>query len=154
MARDMRILASTLEISTELERMGDYAKGIARICVLMAGEPPINPLVDIPLMAKTTADMLHRAIGAFISNDAELAREIPKDDDLVDDLYNQVNRELISYMIADPSTIDRANYWLWVAHNLERMADRVTNICERTIYIVTGELKELKTSDDEYNKGD
>ncbi|MGD2156398.1 MAG: phosphate signaling complex protein PhoU [Anaerolineales bacterium] len=151
MARDMRILASTLEIATELERMGDYAKGIARICVMMAGEMPIKPLVDIPLMAKTTANMLHRAISAFISNDAELAREIPKEDDLVDDLYNQINRELITYMIADPSTIDRANYLLWVAHNLERMADRVTNICERTIYIATGELKEIKISDDEYS---
>jgi len=149
MARDMRILASTLEIATELERMGDYAKGIARICVLIAGETPIKPLLNIPFMAKTTTDMLHRAISAFISGDADLAREIPKEDDLVDDLYNQVNRELISYMIADPKTIDRANYLLWVAHNLERMADRVTNICERTIYIVTGELKELKDSDDE-----
>ena len=152
MASDLRILASILEVATELERIGDYAKGIANICSMMGKEVPIKPLVDIPYMAEKSADMLHRALAAFVEKDAETAGEIPPEDDLVDGLYNQVFRELITYMIADPSTIDRANYLLWVAHNLERSADRVTNICERTIYVVTGELKEIKVSDDEHMK--
>jgi phosphate transport system protein len=149
MARDIRLLTSILEVNTELERMGDYAKGIARICIMMAGEPPLKPLIDIPRMAEISVGMLHKALSAFIEGDVETATAIPKEDDAVDNLYNQVNRELVTYMIADPSTIDRANYLLWVAHNLERMADRVTNICERTIYCATGELNELDRSDDE-----
>ena len=96
-------------------------------------------------------DMLHRALGAFVAGDAETAREIPKEDDQIDGLYNQVYRELVTYMIADTSTIDRANFLLWAAHNLERLADRVMNICERTIYMVTGEMRELDRTDDEMN---
>ena len=149
MARDVRILASIFEIANELERMGDYAKGIARICILMADHPPVKSLVDIPFMADITIKMLHHALEAFTSSNLETAREIPKEDDYVDALYNQVIRELITYMIADPSVINRANYLMWAAHNLERMADRVTNICERTIYIVTGKIEEIKSSDDE-----
>jgi phosphate transport system protein len=103
-------------------------------------------------MAKIATDMLHRALGAFVAADAEQAMEIPKEDTKVDDLYNQINRVLITYMIADPSIIDRANFLIWAAHNLERMADRVTNICERTIYVVTGEMKELDVSDDEMER--
>lgn len=150
MARDLRVLASVLEIATELERMGDYAKGIARITLILGNQPPIKPLIDIPRMAKLTTDMLHRALGAFVDTDLDIARSLPYEDDEVDALYNQVYRELLTYMIADPSTIDRANYLLWVAHNLERTADRVTNICERTIFIATGELIEVDISDDEY----
>ncbi len=149
MARDARILSSVFEVANELERIGDYAKGISRICILMADKPPVKPLIDIPRMAETAVNMLHQALDAFTSFNAELAREIPKEDDLVDNLYNQVIRELVTYMIADPSVINRANYLMWAAHNLERMADRVTNICERTIYVVTGQLEEIKTSDDE-----
>lgn len=151
MARDLRILASILEVNTELERMGDYAKGIARILIEMGTEPPIKPLIDIPRMAEITVDMLHRALGAFVTADAATARAIPKEDDEVDMLYNQVHRELITYMISDPSTIDRANYLLWAAHNLERMADRVTNVCERTVFIETGKLQEFDVSDDEFD---
>jgi phosphate transport system protein len=149
MARDLRVLASVLEIATELERMGDYAKGIARITLILGNQPPIKPLIDIPRMAELTTDMLHRALGAFVNADVEIARTLPYEDDEVDALYNQVYRELLTYMIADPSTIDRANYLLWVAHNLERTADRVTNICERTVFIATGELIEVDISDDE-----
>lgn len=149
MARDLRILASILEIATELERIGDYAKGISRICLLMGDEAPIKPLVDIPNMANITTDMLRRVLTAFVEVDAETATEIPKNDILVDALYNQVLQELITSMIADPATINRANYLLWAAHNLERAADRVTNICERTVYVVTGRLEEMKISDDE-----
>ena len=154
MARDLRILASVLDIATELERIGDYAKGIAKICLTMGKQPPIKPLVDIPYMAQLAAGMLHRALSAFIEADDNTAQQIPSEDDLIDGLYNQVFRELITYMIADPSTIDRANYLLWAAHNLERAADRVTNICERTIYVATGQMKEIKASDDEKIKID
>jgi phosphate transport system protein len=149
MARDLRLLAAVLEVVTELERIGDYAKGIARINILLGEKPLVKPLIDIPRMAEKGIDMLHRALGAFVNGDAEAAREIPKEDDEVDYLYNQVYRELITYMIADTSTIDRANYLLWAAHNLERMADRVTNICERTVFMVTGEMRELDQTDDE-----
>ncbi|MCJ7535169.1 MAG: phosphate signaling complex protein PhoU [Anaerolineales bacterium] len=151
MAKDLRLLAAVIEISAELERMGDYAKGIAKINLLLGTEPLIKPLIDIPRMADLGLDMLHRALGAFVAGDAETAREIPKEDDQIDGLYNQVYRELVTYMIADTSTIDRANFLLWAAHNLERLADRVMNICERTIYMVTGEMRELDRTDDEMN---
>lgn len=151
MARDLRLLAAVLEIVTELERIGDYAKGIARINLLLGEKPLIKPLIDIPRMAEKGIDMLHRSLSAFVDGDVETARAIPKEDDEVDNLYNQVYRELLTYMIADPTTIDRANYLLWAAHNLERMADRVTNICERTVYMVTGEMRELDRTDDELN---
>ncbi|MBW8011196.1 MAG: phosphate signaling complex protein PhoU [Chloroflexi bacterium] len=151
MATDLRILAAILDISSELERMGDYAKGIARININMGEDLLLKPLVDLPRMAEITADMLHRAIQAFVNSDDKQALAIPKEDDQIDDLFNQVSRELISFMISDPETIDRANHLQWAAHNLERMADRVTNICERTIFVVTGELIELDVSDDELN---
>jgi phosphate transport system protein len=149
MAKDLRLLAAVIEISTELERMGDYAKGIAKINILLGTEPLVKPLIDIPRMADLGLDMLHRALVAFVAGDADTAREIPKEDDQIDALYNQVYRELVTYMIADTTTIDRANFLLWAAHNLERLADRVTNICERTIYMATGEMRELDRSDDE-----
>jgi phosphate transport system protein len=149
MAHDLRLLASILEVAAELERMGDYAKGIATICIRIGKQPLIKPLVDIPRMAELSVSMLHRAIGAFVNGEIETARLIPKEDDLVDHLYNQVYRELITIMLSNPATIDQANYLTWVAHNLERVADRVTNICERTIYTHTGELIEIDTSDDE-----
>ncbi len=152
MAKDLRLLAAVLEIVTELERIGDYAKGISRINIIMGDEPLVKPLIDIPRMSELGLDMLRRALIAFVSGDVDTARSIPKEDDLIDSLYNQVYRELVTYMIADTSTIDRANYLLWVAHNLERMADRVTNICERTIYMVTGEMRELDRTDDEMAK--
>lgn len=149
MARDLRLLASILEVSAELERMGDYAKGIATINIRMGDEPLLKPLIDIPRMAKIASSMLHRALTAFVNEDAETAKAIPEEDDEVDGLYNQVYRELMTFVISDPRTIERANYLLWAAHNLERMADRVTNICERTVFIVTGEMTEIDVSDDE-----
>jgi phosphate transport system protein len=151
MAGDLRLLASILEVVGELERMGDYAKGIAKICLMMGDQPLIKPLVDIPKMAELCVSMLHRAAGAFINRDVVTARAIPGEDDLVDDLYNQVSRDLNEIVFADPSKVERANYLMWAAHNLERMADRVTNICERAIYVSTGELKEIDSSDDEYS---
>lgn len=146
MAHDLRLLASILEIAGELERMGDYAKGIATVNMRMGNEPLLKPLIDIPRMAQKGADMLHRALTAFINEDVEAALAIPPEDDEVDGLYNQVYRELMTFVLADPRTIDRANYLLWTAHNLERVADRVTNICERTVFIATGEIKEIPSS--------
>jgi phosphate transport system protein len=152
MARDLRVLASTLEIISELERMGDYAKGIANINIRMGDAPLLKPLIDVPRMAAKGVDMLHRALTAFVNEDVEVARALPVEDDEVDALYNQIYRELMTFVIADPKTIERANWLLWVAHNLERFADRVTNICERTIFIATGEMSEIKSTDDEFWK--
>jgi len=150
MAHDLRLLASSMEIISELERMGDYAKGIANINIRMGDEPLLKPLIDVPRMAQKDVDMLHRALTAFVEEDIESSKKIPMEDDEVDALYNQVYRELMTFVIADPKTMERANWLLWVAHNLERVADRVTNICERTIFIATGELVEIDASDDEF----
>jgi phosphate transport system protein len=143
MASDMRLLAAILEITTELERIGDYAKGIARINLMIGEEPLIKPLIDLPLMAAEARYMLRSALDAFVQRDVDRARSIPPLDDKVDDLYNQVYRELMTYVMQDPCTIEQANYLLWVAHNLERTADRVINLCERVVYMITGEMEEL-----------
>ncbi len=148
-ARDLRLLASILEVVAELERMGDYAKGIAKICLRIGHDPHIKPLIDIPRMTEIVVDMLHRSVEAFVNFDSDTARLIPDQDDEVDLIYRQIYKELVEIMINDHTTIDQANLLLWVAHNLERMADRVTNICERTIYAATAELAEIDVSDDE-----
>ena len=150
MAHDLRLLASSMEIISELERMGDYAKGIANINMRMGDAPLLKPLIDIPRMAQIGVNMLHRALTAFVHEDVEAAKALPVEDDEVDALYNQVYRELMTFVIQDPKTIERANWLLWVAHNLERVADRVTNICERTIFIATGEMAEIKSTDYEF----
>jgi phosphate transport system protein len=150
MAHDLRLLASCMEIISELERMGDYAKGIANINIRMGDAPLLKPLIDIPRMAQLGVDMLHHALTAFVNEDVEAAQAIPIQDDEVDALYNQVYRELMTFVIQDAKTMERANWLLWVAHNLERVADRVTNICERTVFIVTGEMTEIKSTDDEF----
>jgi phosphate transport system protein len=143
MAGDLRTLAAILEIVTELERMGDYAKGIARINQMIGQESLLKPLIDIPKMADEAQDMLRQALDAFVRRDVELARSIPQRDDMVDELYNAVYRELMTFVIENPKNIEQANYLLWVAHNLERTADRVTNICERVVFTVTGEMVEM-----------
>jgi phosphate transport system protein len=149
MARDLRLIASMLEIITELERMGDYAKGIAKVVVRLGDAEIQIPEQDFDKMCAHATDMLHRALRAFISEDASEARIIPHDDDEVDALYNKIYRNVVEAMIAKPETIDQANLLMWVAHNIERMADRVTNICERTVFIATGELMEISPTDDE-----
>jgi phosphate transport system protein len=148
MARDVRFLAAILEIITELERIGDYAKGISKITLLIS-EETIDPVLVLELeqMASMGLDMLRRALDAFVAGDAATAREIPSEDSKVDDLYNHIYRKLMDEMTHDTSTIDRANHIMWAAHNLERMADRVTNICERIVYVATGEMKELDTEE-------
>jgi phosphate transport system protein len=143
MAKDARLLASVLEITTELERIGDYAKGIGKIILLIGPEPLMKPLVDIPLMCEQVLGMLGRALDAFIRQDADAARAIAAEDDKVDDLYNKVYREIIGFLMEKPQLFDRANYLLWAAHNLERAGDRTVNICERVIFNVTGQMAEL-----------
>lgn len=146
-AADLRALAAILEIVRQLERIGDYAKGIARI-TLMMGEAPIAHFpVEILPMAEKTRDMLHRSLDAFVRKDLELARAIPQEDDAVDVLYNNVYDGLLKVIVANPRMINRASYLLWVAHNLERGADRVTNICERVIFSITGQLVEMDVDD-------
>jgi len=152
MAHDLRLLASTMEIISELERMGDYAKGIANINIRMGEEKLLKPLIDIPRMAQIGTNMLHRSLTAFVNEDVEAAKAIPAEDDEVDALYIQIYHELMLFVIQDPRSIERANWLLWVAHNLERVADRVTNICERTIFIATGEMTEIKSSTDDFGK--
>lgn len=149
MARDLRQLTAVLEVITELERMGDYAKGIARINHNLGRETRLKPPAGLIKMAEIGVDMLHKALEAFVTGKVELARSVPKQDDEVDDLFNQVQREILDQMIADPDSIDQINHLLWACHNLERLADRVINICERTAYIATGEMREFDVSDDE-----
>lgn len=146
MAKDLRNIAAAIHIITDLERMADHAAGIAKIVVDTSSEPLLKPLVDIPRMARIARDMLNDAITAYIEEDADAARRIAMRDDEVDVLYEQVYRELLTYMMADPSTINRATHLLWVAHNLERIADRATNICERVVFAATGALSEINVS--------
>lgn len=145
-ASDLRILAAVLNIITDLERMGDHAEGIAKIVLLTADEPPLKPLVDIPRMDEIGRSMLRRAMDSFIKRDAESAVQIAHEDDMVDQLYEQIYRELLTFMMADPGTINRATHLLWVAHNLERIADRVTNICERVVFLTTGRMDEINST--------
>jgi phosphate transport system protein len=146
MARDLRIIVTGLYIISELERIGDYGVGIARVVLMIGDEPPLKPLVDLPRMAQKARDMLRRSLDAFINRDIEAARKIAAEDDVVDNLYDQVFRELLVFMLGDPKTITRATRLIWVAHNLERSADRVTNICERVVFTVTGKMEEIGAS--------
>jgi phosphate transport system protein len=146
MAGDLRSISAVIHIATELERMADHAAGIAKIVVETAGEPLLKPLVDLPRMCELARAMLADSITAFIDGDTVAAREIARRDDDVDNLYDQIYRELLTFMMADPSTINRATHLLWAAHNLERIADRVTNICERVVFAVTGALEEMSIS--------
>jgi phosphate transport system protein len=146
MAGDLRAIIGLLNIITEIERIGDHAEGIARIAVLNGEEPPVKPLIDIPRMADLVVDMLRRSLDALIGRDAALAREVADRDDEVDALYDQVFRELLLMMTEQPAIITRATRLIWAAHNLERSADRVTNICERVVYMVTGTMTEINVS--------
>jgi len=146
MASDLRVIIAVLNIISEMERIGDHAEGIAKIVVMIGDEPPLKPLIDIPRMTEKTIDMLHRSLDTFVKHDADTARKIVVEDDEVDNLYNQVFRELLTFMAEDPKTITRATRLIWVAHNLERSADRVTNICERVVFMVTGKMEEIGAS--------
>lgn len=143
-ATDLRVIVAASHMAAELERMADHASGIGEIVVRMGGEPPVKPLIDIPRMSDIVCGMTHGALDAFVAMDAGRAREVVARDDEVDQLYTQVLRELITYMMADDRLIPRATYLLWVAHNLERIGDRATNVCERVIFAATGELADYK----------
>jgi phosphate transport system protein len=145
-ASDLRIIMAVLYIIVDLERIADHAGGIAKIAILIGDEPPLKPLIDIPRMAQKTIDMLHRSLDAFVKHDADAARQISAEDDEIDSLYDQVFRELLVFMMEDPRTVTRATRLIWVAHNLERTADRVTNICERVVFTVTGKIEEIEVS--------
>ena len=146
LASDLRTIVSVLHIIVDLERMGDHAEGIAKVAIMLGDEPPLKPYIDIPRMAQIGTRMLMSSLDAFKDRDAGRARAICDEDDEVDALYDQVYRELLLYMLKDPKTIERATHLTWVAHNLERIADRVTNICERVVYLVDGKIKDLNVS--------
>ncbi|MDO8473796.1 MAG: phosphate signaling complex protein PhoU [Dehalococcoidia bacterium] len=139
-ARDLRFILAVLNIIVDLERMADHAEGIGKISIMMGDQPPLKPLIDIPRMANKANEMLKRSLNAFAEKDVESARNVCSSDDEVDALYDQVYRELLTFMLKDPTTIDRATHLLWVAHNLERIGDRATNIAERVIFLVTGKM--------------
>ena len=146
MAGDLRAIITILHISVELERMGDYAEGIGKISIMMGDQPPLKPLIDIPRMAEKATAMLRQSLDALVNRDLVAAHQVCNDDDEVDGLYDQIYRELLLMMIQDPTSIQRATYLLWVAHDLERIADRATNIAERAIYLVTGKMTEINVS--------
>jgi phosphate transport system protein len=145
-ASDLRILVAILNIIIELERIGDYADGIAKIVIMIGDEPPLKPLIDIPRMGEITIDMINKSIQSFSTRDVELAMRVVSMDGVMDSLYDQVFRELLTFMMVDPKAINRATRLIWVAHNLERAADRATNICERVVFTVTGKMEEIGAS--------
>ncbi len=145
-ASDLRILVAVLNIITELERIGDYAEGIAKIVVMIGDEAPLKPLIDIPRMGEITLEMINKSLQSFVNRDVELAMKVVSLDGVVDGLYDQVFRELLTFMMVDPKTTNRATRLIWVAHNLERAADRATNICERVVFTVTGRMEEIGAS--------
>ena len=146
LAGDLRVIVSVTAIMADLERMGDHAEGIAKIVVMMQDEPLVKPLIDIPIMASKAREMLRNSVQAFVDQDTEAAYRVGASDDAVDQLYDQIYADLIQIMIGDPSTIEPSTHLLWVAHNLERIADRATNIAERTVYSATGMLPQMDVS--------
>jgi phosphate transport system protein len=142
-AHDLRFIVTTMNVALELERMGDHADGIATIVLRVGNEPPLKPLIDLPRMAQVSREMLRASLDALMAEDAQEALAITERDEEVDQLYNQIFRELITFMIEDPRTVTRAMYLLFCAHNIERIADRVTNICERVVFVATGEMEEI-----------
>lgn len=147
MAGDLRHIISVMSIVLDLERMGDHAAGMATIAVQIGDQPPLKPLVDLPRMSDMVREMLRQSLDAFIARDHKQAKKIIARDGEVDDLFKQIFRELLTFMIEDPSTITRAMYLQFVSHNLERIGDRVTNICERVEFVATGRLAETSSGD-------
>src|SRR5579872_2295939 len=138
LAGDLRLVAAILTIATELERIGDYCEGIAKLTLRMAAEPVQGTVSDIQTMADVVQQLLRQVLQAFKERDVEAAGEVWMQDDKVDALYEEVFRTLIADMSKNRAHVRRGTYLLWVAHNLERMADRVTNIAERVAFIVSG----------------
>jgi phosphate transport system protein len=142
-AGDLRAIVAAMNIVVDLERMGDYAAGIARTVIRMGDEPLLKPLIDMPRMAEICRDMLRQSLQAYVRRDAEAARAVARRDDEIDQLYQQIFRELLSFMVEDPRTTTRALWLLFSAHNLERIGDRVTNIVERVVFMASGVMKEI-----------
>jgi phosphate transport system protein len=142
-AIDLRTIMAAAHIAVELERMGDHAAGVAKITLKTHAEPLLKPLIDLPRMARVASEMAHDSVRAFINGDADAAEAIVARDDEVDALHDQIFRELITYMIEDPSTIRRATHLIWASHSVERFADRATNIAERLLFMTTGRLEDL-----------
>jgi phosphate transport system protein len=151
MAHDLRLLAGILEIATELERMGDYAKGIAKIVIRLGFSDYPVPIADLEKIIELGISMLHNAITAFVTEDYKSAVRIPQEDDKVDELYDKVRRDTINTIMLNPSSAPEAQLMFAAAHNLERFADRVSNICERTVFIATGEFMEIEGEDADDN---
>jgi phosphate transport system protein len=145
-ASDLRLIVAVLNIITELERIGDYAEGIAKIVIMIGDEAPLKPLIDIPRMKETTLEMINTSLQSFVTRDVELAMKVVSLDNIVDGLYDQIFQELLTFMMVDPKTTKRATRLIWVGHNLERAADRATNISERVVFTVTGKMEEIRTS--------
>ncbi len=145
-ATDLRDIIAVLNIITELERMGDYAEGIAKIVILLGDDPIIRPSVILPKMAEIANSMLKRSMQALINKDAKLANAICTEDDEVDKLYEQAYHEMLMQMVRDPAILSKATPLIWAAHNLERIADRVTNICERIVFLATGSMPQVNVS--------
>ncbi|HEX7475561.1 MAG TPA: phosphate signaling complex protein PhoU [Dehalococcoidales bacterium] len=145
-ATELNAEVAILNIINELERIGDYAAGIAKIVIMIGDEPPLKPLIDIPRMSDITVEMIHNSLKSFIENDSKAAIQVIGMDEVVDSMYDQIFRELLTFMMTDPKTINRATRLIWVAHNIERAADRATNICERVVYTVTGKMEEIGAS--------
>ena len=142
-AADLRAISAIISIASELERIGDYAEGIAEITIRGANEPLLKPLIDVPHMAELALGMLREVVDAFVNRDVEAARRIGPREAEVDALTTQVQNEVLGYMLSDPKNIERGLHLIFVAHNLERVADRTTNIAERLVFLVTGEIIDL-----------
>ena len=157
LARDLRFITSALKISNDLERVGDHGVNIAGSALRLAELPLLKPLVDIPRMANLASDMLHEALDAFVRRDAGTARRLVRRDDEVDTLNRQLFRELVSFMIEDPSTITRAMELVLVARNLERVADLATNVAEEVVFIAEARIikhhaEEMVKADDDFGR--
>lgn len=143
LARDLRTIATALKIITDLERMGDHAVNIAKITLEIGKEPLIKPLIDIPKMAMIAQDMVKLSLDAFVNEDVKLAEKIALMDDEVDEIYNSIVEEVLGLITEDKNIIRQGTKLMFVGRFIERIADHTTNICERIIYMITGELKEI-----------
>jgi phosphate transport system protein len=140
---DPRMIAGAVNVVTNLERIGDHAAGVARLALRMNRAPYPAAIRHIPPMAETARELVEGAVSAFLAQDSRRAEEVVRRDREIDDLYEQVIHDLADLMVCDPAQGDPAMLLMWTAHNLERIGERAANICERTIYVVTGELKEF-----------
>jgi phosphate transport system protein len=139
-AKHLRTIFLALKMNNDLERMGDHAVNISQSGLFLISKPQVKPLLDIPRMAEEVSKMLEDSLKSFVNEDAALAKSVCERDDIIDDYRDQIVRELITYMVSDPSTIERALHLIRIAGNLERIADLTTNICEDVIFMVKGEL--------------